>query len=48
VLGASVSKRTIPGGATWDLVFEFTNPPASTGYTVEITFDVGCLKSSSQ
>lgn len=48
VLSSNVSWRTIPGGTTSDMVFEFANPPAASDYSVSLSFDVGCPKSSSQ
>jgi hypothetical protein len=48
VLSASVIQRTIEGSKTELIVFTFQNPTASTGYYVEITFDVGCTRSGTQ
>ena len=48
VTGVAIAWRTIPGGVTRELVFEFTNPPAASGYNVTVTFEGGCSKSSSQ
>ena len=49
VLSASVIQRTIEGSKTEPMRFTFQNPPAApTGYSVEITFDVGCTISGTQ
>jgi len=49
VLSASVIQRTIEGSKTEPMRFIFQNPPAApTGYSVEITFDVGCTISGTQ
>jgi hypothetical protein len=48
ILSASPIQRTIKGSKTEPMVFKFQNPTASTGYYVEITFDVGCTRSGTQ
>jgi hypothetical protein len=48
VLVTDASRRTIQVGVTKTIEFGFQNPPASTGYSVTITFDVGCSKTRSQ
>lgn len=40
--------RKIPYGASWVLEVQFENSPASGGYSVTLTFDVGCTRSASQ
>jgi hypothetical protein len=46
-LSQSTDKRTIAQGATKRLAFQFENSPASSGYSVSVTFDVGCTRSAS-
>jgi len=43
-LFADTFRRTILNGDTGQLVFEFANSPASSGYGVSVGFNVGCSK----
>jgi hypothetical protein len=48
VLVTDVSRRTIQVGTSKTLVFGFQNPSAPSGYSVVLTFDVGCSRPGSQ
>ena len=43
-LFADIFRRTIPNGTSSQLVLEFENPPAPSGYSISVGFDVGCSK----
>jgi hypothetical protein len=38
--------RQINEGASTEILFTFSNPPAASGYSISLTFDVGCVKNS--
>jgi len=40
--------RKLQPGVSWTLVFHFENSPNPGGYSVTLTFDVGCARSASQ
>jgi hypothetical protein len=46
-LNDDASKRTINNNDTKTLAFAFMNAPVADGYTVKLTFDVGCTRSAS-
>jgi hypothetical protein len=45
---SEASERTIPIGQTRTLTFEFENQPASTGYSITLTFNVPCSRTASK
>ena len=42
IWSSSADQRTIPNGASRNLIINFMEPLEPTGYQVQIVFDVGC------
>lgn len=42
IWSSSAAQRTIPNGASRNLIINFMEPLEPTGYQVQIVFDVGC------